>query len=64
MKLSYWKRKAWKQRYYHDDKNSRFLALVKDPNADYSFQTFDAYNKELISPISALPNVFSEKKSY
>lgn len=45
----------------YDDKNSRFVALIKDPNTDYSFQTFDASNKELISQIAALPNAFSGK---
>lgn len=45
----------------YDDKNSRFVVLIKDPNTDYSFQTFDATNKALISVKAALPNAFSGK---
>lgn len=45
----------------YDEKNSRFVALIKDPSTDYSFQTFDAANKALISVTSALPNPFSGK---
>lgn len=43
----------------YDEKNSKFIALIKDPATDYSFQTFDAANKALISVIAALPNAFS-----
>ncbi|MDZ7935547.1 MAG: T9SS type A sorting domain-containing protein [Emticicia sp.] len=45
----------------YDEKNSRFVALIKDPSTDYSFQTFDATNKALISVTAALPNPFSGK---
>lgn len=45
----------------YDEKNSRFVALIKDPSTDYSFQTFDAANKALISVTAALPNPFSGK---
>lgn len=45
----------------YDEKNSRFVALIKDPSTDYSFQTFDAANKALISVTAALPNAFSGK---
>ena len=44
-----------------DDKNGRFVALIKDPSTDYSFQTFDITNKALISVTAALPNVFPGK---
>lgn len=45
----------------YDEKNSKFIALIKDPITDYSFQTFDAANKALISVTAALPNAFSGK---
>lgn len=45
----------------YDEKNSKFIALIKDPSTDYSFQTFDAANKALISVTAALPNAFSGK---
>lgn len=43
----------------YDEKNSRFIALIKDPSTDYSFQTFDATNKALIPVTAALTNLFS-----
>ncbi len=45
----------------YDEKNSKFIALIKDPSTDYSFQTFDAANKALIPVTAALPNSFSGK---
>jgi hypothetical protein len=45
----------------YDDKNSRFVALIKDPNTDYLFQTFDVANKSLIPATVALPNAFLGK---
>ncbi|WP_156511021.1 MULTISPECIES: T9SS type A sorting domain-containing protein [Emticicia] len=45
----------------YDEKNSKFLALVRDPNADYSFQTFDTSNKEILPLTAALPNPFNGK---
>lgn len=42
----------------YDEKNGRFVALIKDPSTDYSFQTFDATNKALISVTPALTNSF------
>lgn len=45
----------------YDEKNSRFVALIKDPSTDYSFQTFDAINKAIIPVMSALPNPFQGK---
>ncbi len=43
----------------YDEKNSKFIALIKDPSTDYSFQTFDAANKALLPLTAALPNPFS-----
>lgn len=43
----------------YDEKNSKFIALIKDPSTDYSFQLFDATNKAIIPLTSALPNPFS-----
>lgn len=43
----------------YDEKNSRFIALIKDPSTDYFFQTFDAANKALLPLTAALPNPFS-----
>lgn len=44
----------------YDEKNSRFLALIKDNQADYLFQTFDANNTPLIpTPKAIYQNQFS-----
>lgn len=44
----------------YDVKNSRFLALIKDNQFDYVFQTFDADNKPLIpNPIAVYQNPVS-----
>lgn len=41
----------------YDTKNSRFLALIKDNQFDYVFQTFDAANKPLIpNPVAVYQN--------
>lgn len=45
----------------YDERNSRFIALIKDPSTDYSFQTFDTANKALLPLTAALPNPFSGK---
>ena len=42
----------------YDEKNSRFIALIKDASADYLFQTFDASNKPLISANAFYQNPF------
>lgn len=44
----------------YDAKNSRFLALIKDNQFDYVFQTFDATNQPLIAnPIAVYQNSVS-----
>ena len=44
----------------YDEKNNRFIALIKDNAADYLFQTFDATNKPLIAnPVAIYQNPFS-----
>lgn len=43
----------------YDEKNSRFLALIKDAASDYLFQSFDATNKALISAAPFYQNPFS-----
>ena len=44
----------------YDAKNSRFLALIKDNQSDYVFQTFDANNAPLIpKPIAVYQNPVS-----
>ncbi|GGD53759.1 hypothetical protein GCM10011514_17400 [Emticicia aquatilis] len=45
----------------YDEKNSKFIALIRDPSTDYSFQTFDAANKALLPVTAALPNPFFGK---
>lgn len=45
----------------YDEKSSRFTALIKNPTTDYSFQTFDATNKAILSPTAAFPNTFAGK---
>ena len=43
----------------YDEKNSRFIALIKDVASDYLFQTFDSTNKNLISAAAFYQNPFS-----
>jgi hypothetical protein len=42
----------------YDEKNSQFIALIKDASADYLFQTFDATNKPMISAAAFYSNPF------
>ena len=43
----------------YDEKNGKFIALIKDAATDYLFQTFDTTNKPLISATAFYSNPFS-----
>jgi Secretion system C-terminal sorting domain len=43
----------------YDEKNSKFIALIKDAATDYLYQTFDASNKSMISAAAFYSNPFS-----
>ena len=51
--------KGLEMKVLYDEKNSKFIALIKDAATDYLFQTFDATNKPLILAAPFYQNPFS-----
>jgi Secretion system C-terminal sorting domain len=51
--------KALETKVLYDEKNSKFIALIKDVATDYLFQTLDSTNKPLISATAFYLNAFS-----
>jgi hypothetical protein len=50
--------KALETKVLYDEKNSKFVALIKDVLSDYLFQSYDAANKPMISAASFYLNPF------